>query len=76
MFAPPATSIERNKEANRLDTLAASYAQAGDFEQAVVFQEKANQLYTDANDRKKGYDRLKLYWHEYHTSTRKSKVLP
>ena len=61
MFAPPPTSIDRNEEANRLETLAASYAQAGDFEKAVYLQKEANELYTNADDRKKGEDRLKLY---------------
>ena len=44
-----------------LDTLAAAYAEVGDFDKAVESQEKASKLYTDADDRKKGEDRLKLY---------------
>ena len=39
----------------------ADYAEAGDFDKAVEWQEKANKLYSDADDRKKGEDRLKLY---------------
>ena len=39
----------------------AAYAEAGDFDKAVEWQEKASKLYTDADDRKKGEDRLKLY---------------
>ena len=67
VFAPSPTSIDRNKEANLLEkanlleSLAASYSQEGEFEKAVVFQEKANQLYTNADDRNKGEERLKLY---------------
>jgi len=49
------------KYANPLDTLAAAYAEVGDFDKAVEWQEKASKLYTDADDRKKGEDRLKLY---------------
>ena len=49
------------KTANDLDTLAASYAEAGDFARAVEWQEKANALYTSAADREGGQERLKLY---------------
>lgn len=49
------------KQANQLDTLAASYAERGDFDKAVEWQEKANKLYTDADERKKGEERLELY---------------
>ena len=44
-----------------LGTLAAAYVEAGDFDKAVELQEKANKLYRDAEDRKKGEERLKLY---------------
>jgi hypothetical protein len=44
-----------------LGTLAAAYAEAGDFDKAVEWQGKANKLYTGAEDRKKGEERLKLY---------------
>ena len=49
------------KDANMLDTLAAAYAEAGDFDKAVEWQEKADKLFTDPKDQKKGEDRLKLY---------------
>ncbi len=49
------------KEANLLGTLAAACAEAGDFEKAVEWQEKANTLYTDADERKEGEERLGLY---------------
>ena len=44
-----------------MDTLAAAYAEVGDFDYAVEWQEKANKLYTDAEDKKKGEEWLKLY---------------
>ena len=44
-----------------ISTLAASYAEAGDFDKAVMFQEKVNSLYSDPEDRKKGEERLRLY---------------
>jgi hypothetical protein len=49
------------KEANPIGTLAAAYAEAGDFDKAVEFQEKANGLSTVEDDRQKGRERLKLY---------------
>ena len=44
-----------------ISTLAASYAEAGDFDRAVMFQGKVNSLYSDPEDRRKGEERLKLY---------------
>jgi hypothetical protein len=41
--------------------LVASYAEAGNFDKAVEWQERANKLYTDAEARKKGEERLNLY---------------
>ena len=49
------------KDADDLGSLAAAYAEVGDFEKAIEFQEKASKLYTDSEDRKKGEDRLSLY---------------
>ena len=49
------------KDANMLATLAAAYAEVGDFDKSVEWQEKANKLYTDADDRRKGEERIKLY---------------
>ena len=34
---------------------------ACDFDKAIEWQAKANKLYTDAEDRKKGDERIKLY---------------
>jgi tetratricopeptide (TPR) repeat protein len=50
------------KKADYLDTLAAAYAEAGDFAKAVEWQQKAEDLYTDAEGRAVGQERLKLYW--------------
>jgi tetratricopeptide (TPR) repeat protein len=44
-----------------LDTLAAAYAEAGDFAKAVEYQEKANALYSAPEDHNHGDQRLKLY---------------
>jgi len=49
------------KEAYLLDTLAAAYAECGDFAHAIEYQEKTQGLYKDEKDRKKGRDRLALY---------------
>ena len=49
------------KEADHLDTLAAAYAECGDFAHAIEYQEKAQGLYKDEKDREKGRDRLALY---------------
>ncbi len=49
------------KHADNLDTLAAAYAECGDFEKAVEWQEKAIQL-AAGTERNHGYeDRLQLY---------------
>jgi len=59
--ATRACELSEWKEAYNLDTLAAAYAEVGNFDKAVEWQEKANKLYTDADEWKKGEDRLKLY---------------
>jgi len=49
------------KDAGALDTLAAAYAEAGDFSKAIESQERAIKLFTDVTLRKVGEARLKLY---------------
>lgn len=44
-----------------LDTLAAAYAEAGDFNKAVEWQEKAFQMTTDTKNKHEYQDRLRLY---------------
>jgi tetratricopeptide (TPR) repeat protein len=49
------------KDAYHVGTLATSQAEAGDFAKAVEFQEEANALYADPEDKKQGEMRLRLY---------------
>jgi tetratricopeptide (TPR) repeat protein len=49
------------KEAHMIGALAAAYAEANDFPKAVEYQRKANKLYTQVDEKKKGEKRLKLY---------------
>jgi hypothetical protein len=44
-----------------LDTLAAAYAESGDFPKAVEYQEKAIGLWHDASTKREGEIRLNLY---------------
>src|SRR5205823_7762660 len=46
------------KDAYNLDTLAAAYAEVGDFPKAVAYQEKANGLFPSEEGRTKGRERL------------------
>ena len=59
--ASEACQLDNYKEANILGTLAAAYAECGDFDKAVEWQEKANKMYTDAAQKQEGEERLKLY---------------
>jgi tetratricopeptide (TPR) repeat protein len=56
-----ACQLDNYKAADSIDTLAAAYAECGDFEKAVEWQEKANKMFTDAEDKQEGEERLKLY---------------
>ena len=49
------------KQAYLIGTLAAAYAEAGDFDAAIKWQTRANAMYSDAKDRSNGEARLELY---------------
>jgi tetratricopeptide (TPR) repeat protein len=49
------------KDANKIDTLAAAYAEAGDFDAAVRWEEKAQGSYYDEKDKEEWRARLELY---------------
>ena len=49
------------KEPGVLDTLAASYAESGDFDAAVKWQTKANAMFPEGKEKSEGAARLKLY---------------
>jgi tetratricopeptide (TPR) repeat protein len=55
-----------------IDTLAAAYAEAGDFENAMKFEKKAIRKARDAEDKKGAQERLTLYQqhHPFHLSAR------
>jgi tetratricopeptide (TPR) repeat protein len=59
--ATKACALAEWKDANHLDTLAAACAESGDFDSAVKWQTKANELYSDPKDKTKGESWLKLY---------------
>lgn len=54
-FAEKACTLTGYKNANRLGTLAAAYAENGQFEQAVEMQEKAHTLYSQKDKEQFGY---------------------
>ena len=60
-LAARACGLAEWKDANMLATLAAAYAEVGEFDKAVEWEEKAIQLYANADDHKKGEEQLKLY---------------
>ena len=60
-YAEKAASLTNRRDPVVLDTLAASYAAAGRFEEAVSAAEQAAQLYTNAAQRQSSLQRLALY---------------
>ncbi len=59
--ATKACELTEWKEGGLIDTLAAAYAEAGDFDAAVEWQTQANPLLTQPDDKADGEKRLKLY---------------
>ena len=59
--ATRACTLTRGKEAYPLGTLAAAYAERGDFASAVKYQERAQALYKSRDDIAAGRARLDLY---------------
>jgi len=59
-FATRSCELTKWKDANMLRTLAATYANVGEFDKAVEWQEKAKKGLGE-EFRKKGEERLKLY---------------
>jgi Tfp pilus assembly protein PilF len=49
------------KHAHKIGTLAAAYAECGDFDAAIMWQQKSQRMYTADADRKEGLVRLELY---------------
>ena len=59
--ATVACEIANWDDANHLGTLAAAYAELGDFKEAMNYQRRANSRYSEADARKKGEKLLNLY---------------
>jgi tetratricopeptide (TPR) repeat protein len=59
--ATKACELTEWKNGFHVGTLAAAYAEVGDFDAAIKWQARANALYNHVEDRKKGEARLKLY---------------
>jgi tetratricopeptide (TPR) repeat protein len=61
-LATKACEVKQWKDDHALDTLAAAYAETGDFDQAIKWQSQALKLYGDAGDSRSGMQkRLALY---------------
>lgn len=60
-LATKACELTRWKDGSVVDTLAAAFAEVGDFDKAVEHQVKANALMADPQSRTRGEERLVLY---------------
>ena len=60
-FAQKALAATKLKDAGMLDTLAAAYAEAGQFEKAVSAEKQAISLASREDEQKEYQTRLKLY---------------
>ncbi|HWH77887.1 MAG TPA: hypothetical protein VNT76_10970, partial [Candidatus Binatus sp.] len=60
-YAEKAVTLSHRREPNMLDTLAAAYAETGDFEKAVTTQKEAIALLKEEVQRNSYRERLKLY---------------
>jgi tetratricopeptide (TPR) repeat protein len=60
-FATKACELSEWTQAYPICALAAAHAEAGNSEQAVKWQTKANGMYTDVDDKREGDGRLKLF---------------
>ena len=60
-LATTACGLTNWKDANKLDTLAAAYAEAGDFDAAITWQTTAIELLHDEMERGAYRSRLALY---------------
>src|SRR5439155_10581884 len=60
-YAEKAVAASKRKDANLLDTLAAAYAETGDFPKAVATQKEAIALLKDEERRSNYRQRLHLY---------------
>jgi tetratricopeptide (TPR) repeat protein len=59
--ATEACEMSEWEDAFCIDTLAAAYAETADFDRAISLQEKANVLYPDDEEKRKGSERIALY---------------
>ena len=59
--ATQACALTDRKDADKLGTLAAAYAQAGSFDEAVVWQKKAMENSQNEEDRQRSEARLTLF---------------
>jgi len=61
VYAEKAVAATRRANANYLDTLAAAYAEIGQFDKAVAIQQEATSLVTDVRKKADFNERLSLY---------------